>query len=189
MECGIYHKRGKRLADEREAFAVVAEAFGVEPEYMDNSGTIHKTPRHTALSILEAKGVDPGRALKDTSADLLTVCVDDLPAKWSISVQSPESVAAEFLTVTARLHSRDGRDLEFSFKPPEAEVDRLRAVLGHVDVSFPFPDKLEPGYYDVRIEAHFNNLTEVILISCHILIIIKQISYERPVVGNLIAGN
>ncbi len=148
------------MADKREAFSVVAEAFGVEPEYTDNSGTIHMTPRHTALSILKAKGVDPGRALQDTAADLLTACVDDLPDRWSIPIPSLGPSDTAPVSVTVKVRNRDGRDPEFSYKTPEATIDRPRPS-GEAGVSFPFPAGLEPGYYDVQIEARFSGRTEV----------------------------
>jgi 4-alpha-glucanotransferase len=144
-----------RLPDLNDRLTVIAEAFGIEPEYVDNSGQVHVTAPETALKILRAKGVRIDRAVAEPQSEILVASTDNLPERWVASfdtvVQTVDDKPA-IESIHMKIRDEGGSDNIVLFKPGEVfPVDR--AGSNGLSISIPFPKTLQIGIYSIVFEA------------------------------------
>lgn len=129
----------------------LAQAFGLEPEYVDNWGKTHVADLHAALAFLEEKGIRVDAEPTEPDPDTLVVSLDRQPDRFSVTLPRESGDAA-----VSELHmeaiAEDGGRRIFSFRDDEVTTD-LHAPSRTRRVAAPFPRGLEAGSYRINVEA------------------------------------
>ncbi len=143
------------MSDSNDTLAVIAKAFGIEPEYVDNSGKVHITAPETALKILRAKGVRIDQSVGEPRSEILVTSTDALPDRWVANfdtvIQAVDH-APEIGPVSVRTRDQAGSEDLFSFQPEEVVPVEHGGPKG-LALSIPFPRTLKMGIYDVLLEV------------------------------------
>lgn len=148
------------------AVEALARAWGIEPEYVDNWGTVHQTSRATKRALLAAMGVAvPEKRKLEVSAaganqsgwgplckQNLIVSVNALPER--ITLRLPKDVnSTASASLTLRLEGENGSGRTFTH--PLGELRRLEPEDGLQDTvgwwEVPFPRIDEIGYYALHL--------------------------------------
>jgi 4-alpha-glucanotransferase len=146
--------------DIENAFAVLAATFGIEPEYMDNWGKIHKTSLDAAKKILRAKGVRIDTADVIPQSQVTVVSSDQLPERFLVDIPGrlgPTGAHSGIGPVHVR--TIDEKGIERRWDPASDDVH----VDAHGDraqnrLSLPFPRQVEIGAYKVLVETEVGGL-------------------------------
>jgi len=150
-----HDRRLGQLSISDEAWRILAETFGLVPEYTDNWGKPHRTDPETAGRFLEAKGVHLDPELAAPVPEVLVVSSDGRPDRSSFHFDVPRGSDSSFeiSKVEVRAVDQDGLEQCRFFDAGEISVD-LDEKSGRMRVSTPFPSDLREGVYRITAEAH-----------------------------------
>jgi len=138
-----------------EVLRVLGNAFGIEPDYSDTWGKIHRTDPETARRILEAKGVKIASDRMHLNPQVVVVCANNLPERCSIYLEKRiDHPNFNSLQGTIRIIDTKKRMLVSQYDLPSAE-----ARLQHDEksdlmfLSVAFPTDLDTGEHQLTVEA------------------------------------
>ncbi len=136
-----------------EAIRELADTFGVQREYRDNWGKLHRVPLTMMLSILAAKGVHIQEHLVAGRGDVRIMSQGELASPLPVTfhehnwdADSPPALESVTLRLsktdeTPRRHTCDSGRCSF----------RLDPVTRQADLTVPLPPDLPVGEYDVEL--------------------------------------
>ncbi|MEI7449455.1 MAG: hypothetical protein WCJ75_07500, partial [Desulfomonile sp.] len=75
------------MTSDYDALKVLANTFGIEPQYTDNQGKVHRTDTVTARKILEVKGVQFDTHRMNLNPQVLVISTDDFPSHFSMYLE------------------------------------------------------------------------------------------------------
>lgn len=135
------------------ALQCLGEQFGIESEYYDNYGKLHRTAPETAALILAAKGLTIERSLLSLEPGVLVVASNQQPATVSLSFNHSLRDEGHLSDGRIKLEEQSGRlsPQEYSLSDPQVQVAR-DAQTGLLQVTLPFPAGIGEGSYVVKAE-------------------------------------
>lgn len=147
----------------REAIEALATALGLDVEYVDNWGVLHRTNLEGARRFLAAKGVLVDEELISPTSEVLVASEDTLPVPWSFWIDT-ETTAADVKYVApdiaVRVIDEEGTEQAVFHSPSNAISADPDLAPGRVLVSVSVPSGLRPGSYRVRAQVRIRD-TEV----------------------------
>ncbi len=143
------------MNDTYRALQILAENFGIEPEFKDNWGRVFRTDPETARRILMARGVTIDPDLMKLNPQVVVVSDDSLPESWSILFprSRQKETKSRPLPGTVRFTEVDARTEEsvYSLGREDVATDDDETT-GLLRLAAPFPRHLEPGAYRFTVE-------------------------------------
>ncbi len=142
-----------------DAVIRLAEAIGVELEYTDNWGNVHRTDTETARRILEAKGIKIRSDLIKSRSGAAVVSAGNLPDRFYVHFDRgaayPEDASTHpHVRLTFEHDSGDRR--VFDYGPEELTTHHSdRPCM--TALSVPFPRDLASGCYTVTADADWDS--------------------------------
>lgn len=160
------------MNDTYHTLRILSDAFGIEPEFMDNWGRIFRTDAETARSILMARGVTIDSDLMRLNPQVLVVSDDALPESLSVLFPAPrrKETRSETVTGTVRFTEVDSRteELLYTLGRDGTTLEEDEGT-GLWRLEIPFPRHLEHGAYRFAVEpaiAEAPQSAEILLFIC-----------------------
>lgn len=141
------------MTSDYDALKILANAFGIEPQYTDNQGKIHRTDTVTARKILEVKGVHFDTHRMNLNPQVLVVSTDDFPSHFSMYLEGwPDDTLIDAPLGTVIMRESLDRITEQKYSLDSGEISiSVDDEKGLLHLSLPFPSDIETGIY--RLEA------------------------------------
>jgi 4-alpha-glucanotransferase len=138
-----------------EALKILGAAFGVESQYTDNWGKVHRTELEMIRRILEAKGVRISREHLELNPQTLVACTENLPTRCRVYLEGRISALTGdspvgFVRITEVENRIPAQEYQLFDQAVNLEREAGTDLL---TLSFPFPSHLPAGRYSLTIEA------------------------------------
>jgi 4-alpha-glucanotransferase len=139
---------------------MLGELCGIEGEYYDNFGKLHRTTPEAAARILAAKGFTIAPSLLDLEPSVLVVASNDLPATMSLHFYYPVAEECRDFNYKIRLEEVEGRLSTQEFVSSDEQVRTAHnPQTGLLEVTIPFPVGIGEGSYTVRAALFIDGRT------------------------------